>query len=466
MMRLFFCIAVLCAFFVRNVFSGEENKVEEQVSELTPLEIEEEALENGLRVIVVHTNTKASIVCGVLYFVGFGDEPRNLVGISHFTEHMMFGGTTNLSSKGLKEIIEKYNKNSNAFTTNDITFYHHQCRKQFLDVNLKIEADRMQNLLLDEDYIERERKVIIEERKMRVEADPRQKYMYESAFKILYLYSTYSYPGIGYIDQIMACDKSAIEAHYKKFYTPNNAAVIIVGDITLKEAVEKVNKYFGSIKKRGENAKRDRIIDPKNTGLTYTMNHESEQIQMHDLDTIYHVNRDLIDSMKNILIVEMVSNLLAARGDSVLAQHLVDKKELAYVIGSYVDNRAFDKGRLSISMILRDGKYVKAADEEMTKVINDFADKYLTAELVEKEKIKMLDQIEMMKDDPDALMQLVVLNIGNGYNLLDIKNIKKIIKSITIDDVRSIAKEILQKQNRILQIYSHPTTAPRNDKFF
>jgi zinc protease len=279
--------------------------------------------------------------------------------------------------------------------------------------------------------------------------------MLESALKILYLYSTYSYSGIGYMDQIMACNKAAIEAHYNKFYTPNNAAVVIVGDITLKEATEKVRKYFGSIKKRG-NAKRDRVIDPEDTGLTYTMEHESEQIQMHDLDTIYNVDRELINSLKKVIVIEMLSNILAARGDSVLYQLLVDQKGLAYIVGSEVDNRAFDKGRFSISMVLVDGKNVKVANDEMTKAIENFINNGITNEVLKREKVKMMDQLNMMKDSPIDIMGLVVNNVGNGHKISDIRDIGKIINSIKLSDIKNAAKEILQKRNRILQIYSHP----------
>jgi zinc protease len=152
----------------------------------------------------------------------------------------------------------------------------------------------------------------------------------------------------------------------------------------------------------------------------------------------------------------MLSNLLAARGDSVVAQRLVDKKELAYCVGSYLDNRAFDKGRLSIAMVLRDGKKVKDADQELMEIINNFVDKYLTAEMVEKEKIKLLDHIETLKDNPSDVMQFVVMNLGNGHKVSEMKNTREIIKSITIDDVRKAAQAILRKENRIMQIYSHP----------
>ena len=127
-----------------------------------------------------------------------------------------------------------------------------------MDVNLQIEADRMRNLKLDKKDLASEKEVIKEERKMRMESNPLTHYMEESALKSMYLYSNYSYPLVGYMDQIDACNKDEVKKHYKKFYKPNNAFVLIVGDITMKEALPKVKKYFGNIKK-GKEHKRVRI---------------------------------------------------------------------------------------------------------------------------------------------------------------------------------------------------------------
>ncbi|MDR1234149.1 MAG: insulinase family protein [Holosporales bacterium] len=441
-----------------KVSPKEKTSNQQPQKNITPIDIQEEVLENGLRIVVINTKCKGAVVFGVLYFVGSADDPRSSIGVSHFTEHLMFGGTKNLGSMELKELLGRYNANTNAFTNNDVTCYTHYCRKEFLDINLKIEADRMQNLLLDEDYINREREVIIEERKTRLESDPRQKFMVEAAYKIMYLYSTYSYPVIGYVDQILRCDKATLLTHYNKFYKPNNAVIVLVGDIKLKEAVNLVRKYFGGIQKK-DDVKRKRVIDPKQSelGLTYTIEHESEQTSMHDLDTIYNIDRNLINTIKKVIIVEIIQNILAGGEDSILSQNMVDKKELVYVIGSYVDIKAYDKGRFSISTIMREGKNVKTVDAALTELINNFPN-LLTPELFERAKAKMLDCIEMMEDDPEDVMQWCVTNLGNRYRISDIRNVKKILQEITFEEVKQMARTIFTKKNRIMQIYTHPNT--------
>jgi zinc protease len=420
------------------------------------LRIEEAVLKNGLRIIVVRTNTKNVVTGGVGYFVGSGDDPRNVVGISHVLEHMMFKGTTNLNGQKLKEIIFTYNKGSNAFTSYDVTFYMHTCNKTFLDLDLKIEADRMRNLILKDEDIEKEREVVIEERKMRTESDPLTNYMEESAWKSIYLFSNYSYPVIGYEDQINACSKDEIQKHYDKYYVPNNAFILLVGDITLEEAISKVTKFFGTIT-RGPEIKRNRIIDPKNLSMRHTIDHDSDQITIHNLNVEYKIDRSHIDNLKKLLVVDTATRILAIGESSILRQNLVDKKEMAYVMGAYLDVRAFDKARLSISTVFRENQGADEVDKEMTNIIHDFAKKYITNELLIKEKQKILDEIEMCENNPQTMMMFVLEYIVNCYTLAELKDIRNIIKSITFDEVKDVSERIFTSKNKIMRIYSHPS---------
>ena len=421
----------------------------------TGLNIEEKTLDNGLRIIVLNTKSKDVAFCGVGYFVGSADDPRNVVGISHVLEHMMFKGTKNISGEDLKKLVFIYNKDSNAFTSYDITVYVHLSPKSFLDIDLQLEADRMKNLALDKDALAKEKEVIIEERKLRTESDPITNFMQESSFKAMYLFSNYSYPIIGYLDQIKACNINEVKAHYKKFYKPNNAFVLLVGDITIDDAVSKVSKYFGGIKKGAEH-KRDRVIDPEDTGLSYTMEHEATNISVHNLNLIYKVNRELLDNVKKLVTLEIAAGILGSGMSSILYKNIVDKRQLAYNVDSMLDVRAFDKGRINVATVFKEDQTDSKVEAEMTAIINDFAEKYLTRELFEKEKQKIVDQIDMQLDNPKNLGMFVLSYIMNGYNLSDVSNIKSIAKSIQFEDVKNVAKEVFQKKNRIMKIYSHP----------
>lgn len=424
-------------------------------SKTNNIDIKEGFLDNGLKVIVVNLKSNGVIFGGVGYYVGSGDDPRNIVGVSHILEHMMFKGTSNLSGDDLKKTIFVHNKYSNAFTSHDITFFVHLFSKDIIDNNLKIEADRMQNLKIDSKDLAKEKEVVIEERKMRTESDPRTNFMEEAAWKSMYLFSNYSYPVIGYLDQIKSCDKKAVEQHYKKYYKPNNAFVLLVGDITLDEAMPKIKKYFGNIKK-GKEHKRERIIDPIDTGLKHTIEHESVQISTHDLNFIYKIDRKYFDNIKKLAILEIVGSILASGEGSVLYQEIVDKRKLSYTIDSYLDIRAFDKGRINISTVFRENQKKDIVESEVLSVISDYVSKYLTKKLFEIEKKKLLDQIEILNDNPQNMGMMILTYLINGYNLDDVKNIKNLINDINFEDVKSTAEKIFQPSNLILKIYSHP----------
>lgn len=324
-------------------------------SKTNDVDIQERFLDNGLRVIVVNLKSNGVIFGGVGYYVGSGDDPRNIVGVSHILEHMMFKGTKNLSGDDLKKTIFVNDKYSNAFTGYDVTFFVHLFSKDIIDNNLKIEADRMQNLKIDSKDLAKEKEVVIEERKMRTESDPRTNFMEEAAWKSMYLFSNYSYPVIGYLDQIRACNQKNVKQHYRKYYKPNNAFVLLVGDITIDEAVEKVRKYFGNIK-RGEEHKRERVIDPVDTGLSHTIEHKSPQISTHDLNFIYKIDRKYFDTVKKLAMLEIAGSILSSGESSILYQEIVDKKKISYTIDSYLDVRAFDKGRINISTVFRENQ--------------------------------------------------------------------------------------------------------------
>ena len=313
----------------------------------------------------------------------------------------------------------------------------------------------MQNLKLDPKELQKEKEVVIEERKMRTESDPFINHMEEASWKAMYLFSNYSYPVIGYIDQIKACGPTEVRAHYEKFYNPQNDFVLLVGDITIDEAIDKVKTYFGMIP-AGKRVDRNRVIDPESTGLTHSIEHEDENIKFNDINIVYKIDRNLFDDVRKQTIVELIVGMLSTGSSSVLYSELIDKNKTAYDIGSYLDIRAFDKGRLNISAMFHNDKKVNDVDNAIMQTISDFVDKHLTKERFENEKKKYLDQLELNENDPNLMLMYGLSYITNGYKMSEFKKIRSIIRSITFEETKDIAQKILNKKNRIMRIYSHP----------
>ena len=419
------------------------------------INIKEKVLENGMRVIVAPLNTKNSVCFGVGYFVGSADNPRTARGISHFMEHMMFKQTKNLEKGEIKHHLDKYNKYTNAFTAYDITFYTHQCNKSFLELDMQIEADRMVNIQFDPKEIELEKGAIIEERKMRVESNPATRYAYEAILKSLYLYSPYSDPVIGYMDQIQACNAKNLKEHYDKYYMPNNAFALFVGDIDIDEAVELCNKYFGNISK-GQKIKRDRAVDPEKTGLKYKITHKSNQITSKSIGIFYKLPKNKLDTIKKELTISIARKILAEGMSSILYKKLVEDKKILYNISSDFDILVYDSSILSINAELPNSENIYNVEKEINKLIEEFKNNLLTKELFEIEKQKYIDSFDLMLDNPIALNEYIIFHICFGYSLEEIKNIKNILNTITFGEVKAVVKDIFDIDNQALVVYQMP----------
>lgn len=440
----------------KNVEKKENKKVDEvKYNTNDQINIKEKVLENGMRVIVAPLSTKNSVCFGVGYFVGSTDDPRITRGISHFMEHMMFKQTKNLENGKIKHYLDKYNKYTNAFTSYDITFYTHQCNKAFLELDMQIEAERMVNIQFDPKEIELEKGAIIEERKMRMESDPYIRYADELMLKSLYLYSPYSEPVIGYMDQIQACNAENLKEHYDKYYMPNNAFALFVGDIDIDEAVELCNKYFGNISK-GQEIKRNKVTDPEKIGITNKMTHKSDQITAESITICYKVPQCKLDTMKKELTVSIAQRILASGMSSILYRKLVTGKKILHNISSSLNYFPYDSSILSINALLQEGNNIKFVEQEINKLIEEFKNDLFTKELFETEKQKYIDSFDLMLDNPLELNNYIISQVCSRRSLEEIKNIKSILNTITFDDVKSAIKDIFDINNQALVIYQMP----------
>ncbi|MDR2074926.1 MAG: insulinase family protein [Holosporales bacterium] len=416
------------------------------------IEIFETALENGLKIIVVPLKSNGVIRVGIIYDVGCADDPMCKIGISHFLEHMMFKGTKNISMKKLNYLTKKYNSYVNAGTGDDFTFYHYILNKKFLDVDLKIEADRMVNLELNESDIVSERNVVAEERNMRCDANPTERYICDALPKILYLHSNYSYIGIGYPHHIKAYSRLSLKKHYDRFYAPNNATVLIVGDITQEEAFKKVEKTFKYIKKTHE-INRQRVLDPKDLNIKYTMDRASKQVTTRNLSIYYTFDRSNVDTLKKYYTAKIAIDSLCGTSRSVMAKKFIDRENKVYSIDGDIILNAFDKAFVCIQASLRENTKMLDMEADIDNVVKNSP---ITKENFEANKKRILNNIDIMKDNPTEMFDYVLQNKVLKYSTDDIKNVKNIINSITFEDVKKFEENIINERNKTHRVYSHP----------
>ncbi len=205
-----------------------------------------ETLDNGLKIIVRPDHRAPVVMTQIWYKVGSVDEPIAQTGLSHALEHMMFKGTTKVPNGELSRIVAKFGGSQNAFTSNHFTGYYQLYPANRLSLALELEADRMKNLILTAEDFTPEMRVIMEERRQRTDDNP-QSLAYEKFRMLAYPTSTSRYPVIGHMDSLEKLPLNALKTWYQTWYQPNNAVVVIVGDVQPADAIAQVKQYFGQI---------------------------------------------------------------------------------------------------------------------------------------------------------------------------------------------------------------------------
>lgn len=211
--------------------------------------VHETTLDNGLKVIVKEDHRSPVVVSQVWYRVGSSYEPEGLTGISHVLEHMMFKGTTNHKAGEFSRIIAEHGGRENAFTGDDYTAYFQQLEKSRLPISFELEADRMRNLLLKEEDFQREVRVVMEERRLRTEDNP-QALTFERFMATAYQVHPYRHPIIGWMEDLERLKLEDLQRWYDRWYAPNNATLVVVGDVEPQAVFALAKKYFGPVPAR------------------------------------------------------------------------------------------------------------------------------------------------------------------------------------------------------------------------
>src|SRR5262245_9705333 len=209
-------------------------------------EVAEATLDNGLRVLVLEDRRSPIVSVQVWYRVGSRNESPGATGLAHFLEHMMFKGTPTHGKGEFSRFVEQNGGQDNAFTTQDVTSYYVDIASDKVELALALEADRMRNLLLDPVEIDSERSVVMEERRTRTEDDP-DGLVSEEMMSLAFKAHPYRWPVIGWMEDIRRIAPAELRRFYDAYYRPNNAIVVVVGDVAAPDILARVCRLFGGI---------------------------------------------------------------------------------------------------------------------------------------------------------------------------------------------------------------------------
>jgi zinc protease len=211
--------------------------------------VHETTLDNGLRVIVKEDHRSPTVVSQLWYRVGSVDEPDGLTGMSHVLEHMMFKGTARLKPNEFSRIVAEHGGRENAFTSYDYTAYHQQLARDRLEVAFELEADRMRNLALADAEFRKEIRVVMEERRLRTDDRP-EALLDEKFMATAYTTHPYRHPVIGWMADLERLKTDDLRRWYERYYAPNNAILVVAGDVAPREVFALARKHFGAVPRR------------------------------------------------------------------------------------------------------------------------------------------------------------------------------------------------------------------------
>ncbi|PYM90976.1 MAG: insulinase family protein [Candidatus Rokuibacteriota bacterium] len=340
-------------------------------------------LDNGLRVLLLEDHRSPIVSFQVWYRVGSRNEQRGATGIAHFLEHLMFKGTPTHGPKQFARLVEENGGQDNAFTSQDVTSYFVDIAADKLDLVIELEADRMQNLLLNPKEIGSEREVVIEERRTRTEDDPGG-FLGEEVGSIAFKAHPYGYPIIGWMEDIKRITPDEIRAFYKTYYVPNNAIVVAVGAFKASEVLEKIRRRFGRIP-RGRIPPPVLAVEPPQNGERRVA--VKKQAELPIVYLAWHVPNQRSGDAPAL---EVLSTILAGGRASRLYRDLVYQRQLALEAGGDYSYFSIDPNLFWFWATPMPGQTAETLEKELLAHM----DRLKTEPVTEEELARAKNQIE------------------------------------------------------------------------
>lgn len=405
-------------------------------------------LDNGMEVVVIEDHRAPVVVQMVWYRVGAADEPAGKSGIAHFLEHLMFKGTDDLAPGAFSDIVEAQGGSDNAFTSWDYTAYFQRVAADRLDLMMQIESDRMTDLSIAPEQVETERSVILEERNQRTDTSPGA-LLSEQMRAAQYLNHPYGIPIIGWRHEMEGLTREDALDFYRSHYAPNNAILVVAGDVTPDEVRALAEKHYGPIPAAPEITPRQRVAEPPQLAerrLTMTDPRVSEPY----LSRSYLApERDPGDQRKAAALTILAELLGGSGTTSVLARALQFDQQKAVYTAAFYDGSSVDDTTFGLVVVPTPGISLAEAEAAMDAAIADFIAKGPDPADLERIKTQIRAADIYSRDDSNGLARRYGEALATGLTLEDVKAWPGLLKSVTADEVVAAAIEVLDKRRAV-----------------
>ena len=398
-------------------------------------------LKNGLKVVVVPDNRAPVVTHMVWYRVGAADEPPGVSGIAHFLEHLMFKSTEKIANGEFSKIVSRLGGQDNAFTGHDVTAYYQRVSKDRLAKVMEMEADRMVNLKLVEKEVLTERKVILEERRSRVENNP-SAILDEQMNAALYLSHPYGMPVIGWEHEMAKLSRDDALTFYKRFYAPNNAILVVTGDVNADEVRTLAEATYGSIPANAEVRARPRPQEPEHRA--------PRRVELKDpragkpsWNRAYIAPSYLTAEPGEAEALDLLMKIAASGPTSRLYQSLVVDDKVASSAGGWYSGAARDSGKIALYGVPADGVELDKVEAAIDAVLAEIRAKGVTAAELDRAKKTYLADFVYESDNQASLARRYGWSLTVGRTVKDIEDWPDRIAKVTVEDAHKAARKHL-----------------------
>lgn len=414
-------------------------------------------LENGLNVVVIEDHRAPVVVQMIWYRVGAADEPAGHSGIAHFLEHLMFKGTEKVAPNAFSGIVEAQGGDDNAFTSWDYTAYFQRIAADRLDLVMEMEADRMRNLRLTEEDVLTERQVILEERAQRTDSDPGALLM-EQMRAAQFLNTPYGIPVIGWRHEMEALSRDDALSYYQRFYAPNNATLVIAGDVTPDTVKALAEKYYGPLLPSDGIVPRDRPQEPPQLAERRLVLEDERVSEPYVLRTYLAPERDP-GNQREAAALTVLAELLGGNGQtSVLARALQFDRQVAVYSSAFYDGTSIDDATFGLVLMPAQGVSLVEAEAALDGVLADFLKNGPDKAALERIRTQVRAGEIYARDDVESLANRYGQELSVGLTMTDIDTWDEALSAVTAEDVIAVAHKVLDRKNAVTGWLTRPAT--------
>ncbi len=416
----------------------------------TPLFADEEeavttfTLDNGMDVVVIEDHRAPVVQHMVWYRAGSADEPVGSSGVAHFLEHLLFKGTDTLAPGEFSATVAANGGNDNAFTSYDYTAYFQRVAADRLELMIRMEADRMRNIRLSENDILTERDVILEERNQRTENNPRALFG-EQMNAAQYLNHRYGVPIIGWKHEMETLDMEDALSFYETHYAPNNAILVVTGDVDSDEVRALAEKYYGVIPANPDLPERMRSQEPPHTAERRLTFKDPRVAQPYVQRSYLAPERDP-GAQETAAALFLLAELLGGSTTSYLNEKLQLDQQIAVYAGSFYRGVSLDDTTFDLLVVPAEGVSLQEAEDAMDQAVADFIAEGVNEEDLDRIKMQLRASQIYARDNVDGIGNRYGRALTSGLTVEDVQAWPDILQAVTGDEIIAAARDVLQRE--------------------